>query len=124
MGVEKRAMDKDQGRCKLSFCKLVFGGPGTCFNGPEMKDNLSLDSYRGTIFSIFCSLFLGGFSPAEELKHTVIYVPQRGNQDPAPRLHHCFLRVPPWSLPPPTPFHDLQLFEPAFWNFGKVREAE
>ena len=50
-------------------------------------------------------------------------VPLKRDQDPAPRLHYCFLTaLHPVSASPPFP--NGQLFEPALWNSGKVREDE
>ena len=43
--------------------------------------------------------FVGGFGSTEELKDSYMY-PSRWNQDPAPRLHYCFLTAPPLSLHP------------------------
>ena len=40
--------------------------------------------------------------------------PLRGNQDPAPRLHYCYLTALPLS------FHSLiSMLEPTLWNSGK-----
>ena len=51
LGVETRATDKDQGRCKLSFCEMKWFWCHPLW------------------FS-----FVSGFSSAEELKDTVIYI--------------------------------------------------
>ena len=43
--------------------------------------------------------FGGGFSSSEELKDIVMHIPW-GDQEPVPRLYHCFLIAPPLFLHP------------------------
>ena len=73
---------------------------------PLIRDHLaSGDDGQTVTFSVMksasSSLPSGGsFSSSEELKDIVVYIPLGGNQDPAPRVHYCFLTTPHLSLHP------------------------
>ena len=73
-----------------------------------------------------CSQLLppgGGFSICKTAQRCCSVYLLRGNQDPAPRLHCCFLTVPPLSLHPLPPLISNCLNLP-FGSQGRSREAE
>ena len=92
-GVGNRATDKDQGRDKLalSFRAGVWWPPGLVLVVllPGMKNASSNSSFFCWRFQIH----------RKGQRYCYVYS-LRMNQDPAPRLHYCFLTAPPWSLHP------------------------
>ena len=78
-----------------STSKLVSGGPGVSSGGPRSYLTVTFFLEWGMLQQVNIFHLLGVLV----LQNSKIHVyPSRRNQDPAPRLHYCFLNAPPCCL--------------------------